>query len=179
MTAMDLHGMTFRTSHGSGKTYHIPFTPPLESYASARPRVVAMDQESLAALHRSPITIATFPRPGGVHALALLVCTATFLSFSQRWWFASPSGLVASFLGQGFARFAWKIQPWVLWGMVVIHAAELAWFVPARLRRHSVNPAGRVFWLWCVAEFLCGVFCTREFDALVERERVKKEGQKH
>lgn len=86
---------------------------------------------------------------------------------------------MASLLGEGFAGFAWGVQPWVFWGMVLIHSAELAWFVPARLRRHSVDVGGRVFWAWCAAEFVCGVFCTGAFDALVEEKRVEKEKAKH
>lgn len=86
---------------------------------------------------------------------------------------------MASLLGGGFARFAWSIQPKLFWGMVLIHGAELAWFVPCRLRRHSVDVRSGVFWTWCAAEFVAGVFCTGDFDALVERVRREKEGAKH
>ena len=103
---------------------------------------------------------------------------ATFVGFSQRWWFASGE-IVEAGLGSRFARFGWGIQPWLLGGLFVIHGAELAWFVPARLRRHSVDVRSGVFWLWVGAMFLGGVFCSSRFDALVARKRVSKEKQQH
>jgi hypothetical protein len=174
---MDLTGMDF-IAGSSNKHYRIPFDPPLESYREARERVVAMDKTCVAALGRSDITINEFIWPKGLYALELAVVAATFVGFSQRWWFAS-GGIVETILGSGFARFAWGIQPWLLGGLFVIHGAELAWFVPARLRRHSVDVRSGVFWLWVGAEFLGGVFCSMRFDGLVERKRVAKEKQQH
>ncbi|KAM0720465.1 hypothetical protein Q7P37_004601 [Cladosporium fusiforme] len=181
MTALDLNGMTFApaTSNGQNtKTYHIPFTPPLESYASARSRVVAMDAASSTALQRSSITVKTFPPPSARLTAALAICATTFVCFSQRWWFA-PSSPFAALLGANISSFLWWLQPWVFWGMVGIHSAELAWFVPARLRKHSVDVGSGVFWAWCAAEFVAGVFCLWDFDALVMKEREVKEKARH
>jgi hypothetical protein len=175
MTAISLTAMTFLAGT---KTYRIPFNPPLQSYAEARSRVVAMDKTCLAALGRSDITVAEYVRPTGLYAAALAICTAMFLAFSQRWWFAAD-GVVARVAGQGFAGFAWMIQPWVIWGLVLVHGGELVWFVRERLGRHSVNVRTREFWLWVVSEFVGGVFCSREFDGLVERKRVAKAKQAH
>jgi len=174
---MDLTGMDFVAGE-SKQYYRIPFEPPLESYREARERVVAMDKTCVEALGRSDITVNEFLWPKGLYALELGVVAATFVAFSQRWWFA-PGEAVESFLGSGFARFAWSIQPWLLGGLFVIHGAELAWFVPARLRKHSVNVRSQVFWLWVVVMFLGGIFCSSRFDALVVRKRAAKEKQQH
>lgn len=160
------------------KAYLIPFEPPLESYRDARERVVAMDKECLAGLGRSDVTVNEFLWPKGVYALELAIVVATFLGFSQCWWFA-PGQVVESVLGQTFARFGWLIQPWLLGGLFLIHGAELAWFVPARLKKHSVNVRTGVFWLWAIAEFFGGVFCSTRFDALVAKKRAAKEKQQH
>ncbi|KAL1585045.1 hypothetical protein WHR41_06128 [Cladosporium halotolerans] len=173
--SIDLNGMTI---HAFPNAHRIPFDPPLSSYRDARARLVAMDAECRLALRRSDTTISEFLYPSGTYALEVLIVAATFAAYSSRRWFA-PAGPVAGLLGEGFAGFSWTIQPWLFWGMVAIHAAELAWFVPARLRRHSVNVRRREFWLWCAAEFLGGVFCSRRFDALVERRRREAEGRKH
>ena len=175
MAAVDLTGMTFIAG---GKAHRIPFEPPLQSYRDARERVVAMDKDCLAGLGRSDVTINEYPQPTGSHAIMLAVCTATFLSFGQRWWF-EPGQVVEKILGQSFANFAWTIQPWLFGGMFLIHAAELAWFVPARLKKHSVNVRTKEFWLWSVSMFIAGVFCLGAFDELVEKKRAAKAKQQH
>lgn len=175
MTAVDLGGMTFTAGNA---THRIPFEPPLESYRDARERVVAMDKDCLTALGRSDVTINEYILPTGMYALEFAICAATFVSFSQRWWF-EPGQVVESVLGQSFARFAWSIQPWLIVGLFVIHGAELAWFIPARLRKHSVNVRTQEFWLWAVTEFIVGVFCSTRFDALVEKKKAAKAKQQH
>jgi hypothetical protein len=175
MTAVDLTGMTFIAG---SKAHWIPFEPPLKSYRDARERVVAMDKDCLTALGRSDVTINEYVQPSGVYAAGLAICAATFLGFSQRWWFAADQ-VVASVLGQSFAHFAWTIQPWLLAGLFLIHGGELAWFIPARLQKHSVNVKTKEFWLWAISEFIGGVFCSTQFDALVERKRAAKAKQQH
>lgn len=131
----------------------------MKSYREARERVVAMDHECLEKLGRSDITIQNFvaPTTGLLYPIETLVVAATFLSYSQRWWF-EPGGSVAGVLGQGFARFSWVIQPWLLLGMIAIHGGEALWFERTRLRVHSVNPRTVVWWLWMGFCFLEGWF---------------------
>jgi hypothetical protein len=175
MTAVDLTGMTFLAGE---KAHWIPFEPPLQSYRDARERVVAMDKECLAGLGRSDVTINEYTQPTGVYAVMLAVCAATFLSFGQRWWF-EPGQVVEKILGHSFANFAWTIQPWLIGGMFLIHGGELAWFIPARLKKHSVNVRTKEFWLWSVSMFVAGVFCLGRFDELVEKKRAAKAKQQH
>lgn len=175
MTAVELTGMTFTAG---GKTHQIPFEPPLESYRDARERVVAMDKECLAGLGRSDVTINEYVQPTGLYAVMLVVCAATFSSFGQRWWF-EPGQVVEKILGQTFANFAWTIQPWLIGGMFAIHLVELVWFVPARLKKHSVNVRTKEFWLWSISMFIAGVFCLGRFDELVEKKRAAKAKQQH
>lgn len=175
MTGITLDGMTF---NASGKTYRVPFDPPLESYREARERVVAMDKECLAGLGRSDITINEFIWPTGIYALEFAIITATFIGFSQRLWFGRGQ-VVEQVLGAGFAKFAWTIQPWLISAMVVIHGAELINFHFTRLRKHSISMRSPIWWQWAVAEFVCGFLCTRRFDALVRWKKEAKEKQQH
>lgn len=162
----------------SEKHYRIPFEPPLESYREARERVVAMDKTCVEALGRSYVTVNEFVWPKGLYAFQLSVVAVVLLGFCQRWWF-DRGEVVEMVLGSGFARFAWGVQPWVFWGLILAHVVELGLFVPGRLRRHSVNVRSEVFWLWVGAMFLGGVFCSARFDALVARKRAAKEKQQH
>ncbi|KAM0695333.1 hypothetical protein Q7P36_005692 [Cladosporium allicinum] len=143
LTAMDLTGMDF-IAGSSNKHYRIPFDPPLESYREARERVVAMDKTCVAALNRSDITINEFLWPKGLYAFELAVVAATFVGFSQRWWFASGE-IVEAVLGSGFARFGLGIQPWLLGGLFVIHGAELAWRLWNGIRDHGECVEGATF----------------------------------
>jgi hypothetical protein len=124
----------------------------------------------LKALGRSEVVVKEFIWPTGRYALEFLVCLATFISYSQRWWFA-PGQVVESWLGKGFASFSWTIQPYLIGGMVVIHAAELAYFVPSRLLKHNVHPWTSLFWKWCIAQFVAGVGCMTRFDKMVYWKR--------
>nr|OQO28889.1 hypothetical protein B0A51_03216 [Rachicladosporium sp. CCFEE 5018] len=175
LTAVDLNGMTLTAS---GKTHRIPFDPPLKSYSEARERVVSIDQDCLRGLGRSDITINEFIWPTGRYGVEFAVILGIFAAYSQRWWFA-PGSIVERSLGVGLAKFSYRIQPWLFGGLLVVHAAELAYFVPARLRKHSVNPRTGLFWLWCAAQAIMGIGCSKRFDALVEKKRVAKGKQQH
>ncbi|KAK5175071.1 uncharacterized protein LTR77_000208 [Saxophila tyrrhenica] len=175
MTDVDLSSMTFTAG---GKIHRIPFTPPLKSYRETRERVVEMDQECLAALGRSDVTVTEFVPPRGMDLVVFVVVAATLVAYGQRWWF-EQGGVVEKVLGAGFAKFSWTIQPWLICGMVVIHGSELAYFVPNYLAKHSVNPRTAVWWQWAGTTFVEGVFSFWRFQELVERKRQEKMKQKH
>ncbi|OTA38830.1 hypothetical protein BTJ68_01426 [Hortaea werneckii EXF-2000] len=158
MTDIDLRSMTFACS-GGRKTYSITLNPPMTSYRDARER-------------------AEFVPPTGWYAVEFAIISATFLAYSQRWWFARDA-IVHQILGSGFAAFSWAIQPYLFLGMVGIHSAEMAYFVHYRLQKHSVNPRSFLFWQWMCTTFIEGMFAFRRFDGLVARKREEKEKQKH
>lgn len=175
MTDVDLSGMTFTCG---GKTQRIPFDPPLKSYREVRERVVEMDKECVDALGRSDVTINEFVPPTGLYLVIFLVVIATCVAYSQRWWFAQ-GGIVEHVLGSGFASFSWYLQPWLISGMLLLHSAELAFYIPHHLRKHSMNPRSSVWWLWVGTFFVEGVFASMRFRTLVERKREEKRRQKH
>ncbi|KAI7529466.1 hypothetical protein KC331_g15208 [Hortaea werneckii] len=177
MTDIDLRSMTFSCG-GGRKTYSITLNPPMTSYRDARERAVQLDQQALAGLGRSDITVKEFVPPTGWYAVEFAIISATFLAYSQRWWFAQDA-IVHQFLGSGFAAFSWAIQPYLFLGMVGIHSAEMAYFVHYRLQKHSINPRSFLFWQWMSTTFIEGMFSFRRFDALVARKREEKEKQKH
>ena len=177
VTGVDLTKMTFEAA---GKTYSIPFEPPLSSYRETRERVVEMDKQCLEALNKSDITIKEFvpPTTSAFNAVEFLVVAATFVAYSQRWWFAR-GGIVERVLGTSFARFCWIIQPWLITFMLALHGAEAIHFARSRLRRHSVNPRTLLYWKWVMTTFIEGIFAFRRFDRHVLVKRQEKEKQKH
>lgn len=175
MSAIDLDGMTLSCG---GKTYRTAFEPPMSSYRDARERVVVLDKECLAVLNKSDITVKDYLPPLGLYSLEFAIISATFISYSQRWWFAKGQ-IVETLLGPGFAKFSWTIQPWLITGLCALHFAEAVHFANTRLRKHSVNIRTPKWWLWFFSAFIEGFFCFRRFDLLVERKHEEKAKQKH
>lgn len=177
MSAIDLNGMTVKAS---GKDYKIPFVPPLSSYRETRERVVELDKSCLESLHKSDITVKHFipPTISAFYAIEFLIIAATFLGYSQRWWFARGA-VVERLLGSAFARFSWIIQPWLITFMILLHGSEAVYFARNQLWRHSVNIRTSVFWKWFVTVFVEGQFAFKRFRDHVEQKRLEKEKQRH
>lgn len=175
MSGVSLNSMTFVCR---SKTYHVPLNPPMSSYRDARERAVQMDKEALAGLARSDITVKEFLPPTGLYALEFAIISATFLGYSQRWWFAKGS-IVEQYLGSRFSSFGWSVQPYLITFMICIHTAEVVYFMRNKLSRHSVNPRTSLFWKWAATTFIEGMFAMRRFDELVEGKREEKAKQKH
>ncbi|KAF2169815.1 hypothetical protein M409DRAFT_20229 [Zasmidium cellare ATCC 36951] len=173
MTDVDLNELTLSCQ---GKTYRVPFEPAMSSYREARKRVVELDKECRKALGHSDVTVRQYVPPNNlIYRLEFLIISATFISYSQRWWFAA-GGPVERLLGSTFAHFSWTIQPWLLAAMVSIHGAEAVYFALHKLRTHSVNPRSSTWWLWTFSCFIEGQFVYRRFEDLVKSQREK---QKH
>lgn len=147
----------------------------MTSYREARERVVELDKECRGALNQSDVTVQHYVPPTGLYAIEFIVISATFLGYSQRWWFA-PGGPVEQYLGRGFANFSWTIQPWLLSGLFLIHGAEMIYFAAKKLPKHSVNVRSRLWWLWTASSFIEGQFAYKRFDQHVSNQREK---QKH
>lgn len=158
------------------RTIHIPFDPPLTSYRETRERVVELDKQAREALGQSSVTVTQWLPPTGLYFVEFLATTTTFLAYSRRWWFL-PGGVVERFLGAGFARFSWQIQPYLISLMLLIHGAEVVFFARGPLARHSVNVRTATWWLWAFSVFTEGVFASMRFEKHVRRLREKQ--QKH
>lgn len=162
----------------SGKTYRIPFDPPMSSFRDARERVIETDKECRQELGKSDITIKEFVPPTRLYALEFIVVAATFLGYSQRYWFERGQ-VVERALGSNFARFSWAIQPWLIAFMVGLHTAEVIYFIRNHLRTHSVNVRTLLWWKWVATTFVEGQFAFKRWRDLVHRKREEKEKQKH
>ena len=175
MTNIDLTGMTIACG---GTSYPIPFDPPMSSYRDARERVVEMDEKCLEALQKSDITVKEYIPPTGLYAIEFLIITATFLSYSQRWWFAKGA-IVERVLGPAFAKFSWWLQPWLITFMVGLHGSEAVYFARNQLWRHSVNGRTLLFWQWVGSVFVEGQFGFKRFNDHVVKKQEEKQKQKH
>ena len=175
MANINLDEMTFACGK---QTYQIPLKPPMSSFREARERAVQMEKESLQGLGKSDITVNEFVPPTGIYALEFAIVAATFLAYSQRWWFAKGQ-IVEHLLGAGFAKFSWTIQPYLITFMVGLHAAELVYFIRSHLYRHSVNVRSHIWWQWVGFTFVEGQFAFKRFNDLVRRRQQEKAKQKH
>ncbi|KAK4985851.1 hypothetical protein LTR66_008049 [Elasticomyces elasticus] len=160
-----------------GSTYKIPFDPPMQSYREARERVVKMDQDAVAALGRSDLTVKEFLPPYGLYAVVFVVVLTTFIAFSTRSNFA-PGSVLGRFVPR-FASFCWTVQPFVLYFMLFMHTAEATTMARGRLRKHSVNVRTGAWWKWVGSTFIEGVWAFRRFDEMIKQKRIEKEKQKH
>lgn len=138
------------------ETYKTPFEPPMTSYREARERVVEMDKECLAGLKRSSVTVSEYIPPHGLYLVLFVVVSVTFVAFSTRTNF-ERGGYVAAVVPNAFASFCWTIQPFILYPMMLIHAAETYHMATGRLRKHSVNMRSKVWWQWLATTFIEGV----------------------
>lgn len=161
-----------------GKTHRIPLAPPMDSFREARERLSAMDKDTLQGLDRSDITVKEFVPPTGFYAPVFLVIAATFAAYSRRSWF-DRGQIFERYSGSGFAKVSWTIQPWLLALLVVLHSAELIYFMRHHLRYHSVNIRSSVYWKWVATTFIEGQFAFYRFKSLVRRKRGEKQKQKH
>jgi hypothetical protein len=190
MTDLDINGFALSCQ---GKTYRIPFEPPMKSLAEARERVVSIDKDCRKALGHSDVTVKTFEWPQGGGAVAAAITLFTFVAFSQRWWFEpkvrnrctrfpcflpsqSSQGIVAQNLGASAAARMYSIQPWLFWILLGVHALESVVLAQTKLKKHSVNPRSGVYWAWIISNTIEGFPCGLRFGRLVKKLEAK---QKH
>lgn len=181
LSDIDFTSMTVLPSPNSKRTYRIAIFPPMTSWSEARPRVVEMDAEATAALGRSTVTVKEYTRPRGFMSVVWVAAFVTFLAFSRRANFRPGSLCYDGLLHYvpGFNNFCWKIQPLVIYPMVVLHAAEALYMERSRLARHTVKAFGRVWWMWIFSTFVEGVGAFLRFDEVVREEEQKKAKARH
>lgn len=179
MTDIDLEHIKVQAS---GKTYSIPFHPPMQSFNEARHRLVEMDRVAALYLKKSDITVKRFVPPYGVYAIGFILTVGGLAAFSQRWWF-EPGGLVEQLLGPQYgpqlAAIGHRIQPRLFYGILAVHAAEVVYFTRYTLTEHSVSIRAPQFWLWALSVFIEGIGAQSRFKKTVELARIEKEKQRH
>lgn len=171
LSDIDLNGMTLSCQ---GKSHRVPFEPPMTSYREARERVVELDKECRRSLGHSDVTVRSYLPPTGLYySIGFAIIAATFIGYSQRWWFAEE-GPVEQYIGSSFAAFSWRIQPYLLAGMLVIHSGEMIYFASRKLTTHSVSVRTSTFWLWVFSSFIEGQLAFKRFDDHVKAQREKQ-----
>ena len=166
----------------SGSSHTIPITPKLESWADARPRVVAMDQEATVGLRRNPITVKKYAPPHGWMTVVMLACALTFICFSYGGNFLPGSFFYETFYLSAvprFARLCHVIQVPLMAIMLVLHSGEAWWMLRTRLRTHTVPTGSRLWWTWMGSVFVEGMGAFVRFDALIREEEERRAKVKH
>ena len=140
-----------------------------------------MDKEARNALGRSDVTVKRYKAPRGFMTVAIVVCALVFVAFSRRANFVHGSFLYDYQLRYvpNFAAFCFRIQPLVIFPMVLVHGTEARIMVTRRLEKHTVRWGSGVWWLWVVGTFVEGWGSFYRFDEVVKEEELKKEKTKH
>jgi hypothetical protein len=153
---MTLSSLVIRSS---GSLFTVPLTPPLGSWREARERLIAMDQDAVKALGRSPITVTTYTRPRSFFHIAVLVgCLLGYFSFTRKANFEPGSYLYDLILRYvpALAAFAAPKAHMALAIMVAVHGTEAALMATTRLRKHSVPVGSSLWWKWVASTFVEG-----------------------
>ena len=169
------------TITSKGKRHEVPIQPPMTAWSDVRPRVVTMDAEAVARLGRSDITVKKYIKPYGFMLVVFIACVLTYVNFSRRANFRRGSLQYDSILKYvpSFANFCWRIQPLVIYPMILLHGGEAIYMMRSRLVKHNV-PVGSWLWLtWVCSTFIEGYGSFVRFDALVREEAARKARAKH
>jgi hypothetical protein len=142
----------------AGRSYDVAFQPPLSTFNDIRERVIQMDQESITALNRSPITVKKYTPPTSLaHLVTLFVTVYTLLMYCRKDNLLPGSGpyeLIFKHFPR-YSAFALRVRPIVFPLMIAIHIGE-ALYMTRRLEKHSVPLFSRLWWLWVVDNLMEG-----------------------
>ena len=180
LISITLNDMTIScSSYPSEKNHHtIPLDPPLNSWTEARARLAEMDGDACKGIGCSNITVKKYAPPTG---FAAAFCVWFYYTFSFGSNFLPGSFYYSTVLKYvpGLARFCYKIQPFVLPFVGVVHIAEVIYLATILLNKHTVPVFSQLWWQWIVSDLIEGVGALTRFDRVVKEERLKKEQQKH
>ncbi|EHK16752.1 uncharacterized protein TRIVIDRAFT_184116 [Trichoderma virens Gv29-8] len=175
---MSLTGMAIKTLNG---TYDVPFSPPLSSWAEARPRVIAMDVTAREALGISDIYLTEYAWPRGFDWVPLGGVVFYYICCVGLPWVVPGSGiwdtLEVVFPG-GPEWFLWIVRT-IFWIVFGIHVVEVFLLDRWRLQKHGVPRFSRVWWAWTSNIFFEGVTTWNRLDSIIAAKRAEKEGKKH
>ncbi|KAL7799750.1 hypothetical protein V8C37DRAFT_365333 [Trichoderma ceciliae] len=178
ITDMDLASMTIKTNHG---TYNVPFSPPLSSWAEARPRVIAMDVDARKALGISDIYITEYAMPRGFDYVPLVGVVFYFICATGLPWIvpgSAPWEVLKVVFPGGPEWFRWTVRM-IFWPVVGIHLVEAVLFDRWRLQKHGVVRWSCVWWMWESAIFFEGLTSWKRLDGVVTEKKAEKEAKKH
>ncbi|OPB39293.1 hypothetical protein A0O28_0049990 [Trichoderma guizhouense] len=176
---MNLAGMTIKTRNGS--SYNVPFSPPLSSWAEARPRVIAMDVTAREALGISDIYLTEWARPRGFDWIPLGGVVFYYICYAGLPLVAPGTGLWETlrvvFPG-GPEWFLWIVKS-IFWIVFGIHTVEVYLLDKWKLQKHGVPRFSWVWWKWAGNIFVEGVTTWKRLDSIIAAKRAQKEEKKH
>jgi len=180
VTDITFNALTVQTR--DGKSYPIPFDPPMKAWSDARQRTVDMDREARSALDISPIAITAYEPPKSpFHLTVFGLCIFTFVIFVTRneivpgTWFYDT---VLPWYPGGPKWFLW-IAKVIALPVLGIHLGEAYWLDRSRLRKHGVERGSSLWYKWIASCFIEGVACFQRIDATVKRKTLEAEKAKH
>jgi hypothetical protein len=174
-----LNGMSIRV--GNGKTYIVPFDPPLPSWSDGRARVIEMDTIAREHLGIKDVYITNFVPPQGVDIIVLAGVISYYLSFISLA-FIKPGTSAWSLLDQYFPAGATGFHSLVqkiFIPVTAIHAFEAILFDRIRMAPYGVNRGTALWWKWMVCMFFEGFLAFKRVDRVVAQKRKEKESRKH
>jgi hypothetical protein len=177
MVDIDLDCIAIRCGSTS---YSVPLDPAMKGLGEARSRLVQLDEEAIRGLGRSPYTVKRYLPPKGLHAVVFATCFATFCMLSRPE-HVMPGSLAFELLLKhvpGLAALVQSLRLLILALMVAIHCTE-AYFMTAKLKKHSVPLFSLVWWAWVVSNFIEGYGAFQRIDAAaLDVQRAKGESEK-
>lgn len=175
---MSLTSMTIKTTRG---TYNVPFSPPLSSWADARPRVVAMDATAREALGISDIYITEYAAPDPFDYVTLTGILFFYFCYFTLPWVVPGSAsweLLERVFPGGPSWFRWIVNGIII-PVVGIHVIEMFFFDKWRLQKHGVVRFSFVWWAWILAIYFEGMPSWYRMDRVIAKKRAEKEDKKH
>jgi hypothetical protein len=173
--------MTIQTSDGG--LHHVAIAPPMASWADARPRAVAMDQEARAALGLSEVAVAEYVPPRApLHLLiigGLLFFYGSYAALAMGYlrpgsWYWEQ---VLRLFPGGPESYCWVLRT-IFWPVIAIHVAEAVWMEARKLKKHGVVRGTGLWWLWMIGTFIEGFGSHDRFNKLVRRKGREMENVK-
>ncbi|KAM0258286.1 hypothetical protein ACHAQJ_003928 [Trichoderma viride] len=175
---LNFNSMTIKTSNGA---YDVPFSPPLASWAEARPRIIAMDDTAREALGLSNIYITEYATPQGFDYIPFVGVVFYFVCAAGLPWVvpgSAPWELLKVVFPGGPEGFRWTVRT-IFWPVVGIHLVEAVLLDRWRLQKHGVARWSSVWWMWTGAIFFEGLTSWKRLDRVVAEKKAEKEAKKN
>ncbi|KAI0020441.1 hypothetical protein F4780DRAFT_372612 [Xylariomycetidae sp. FL0641] len=176
LTDLSLDTLQIRSRSG---THVVAITPPLDSLADARERLVDMARRAQTQPGLSGVTVDrwTAPATGGWVSLAGIVFYAASVALALSG--GARPGSPAYDLADKYVPYGadnhFRLVRVLVPVVVAIHACEAFWMARSRLAKHGVEAGSPLWCLWTVNTFWEGFPTFQRFDALVEEKKTKAE----
>jgi hypothetical protein len=179
-TLLDISLSSLTISSRSGTSHTIPLEPPMSSYAEARPRFVAMDEECRAALNISPYTITHYEAPKSfIHRTVFGLCLMTMVIFATKKYMVPGTFFYDDVLPwfPGGPKTFLMISDKVALPTVFIHLGEMVLLDQTKLAKHNVSRGSGLWWKWIISCMIEGFGTFQRINAMIGKQKKEKEGK--